>query len=322
MKAIVNETYGSPDVLELREVEKPTPKANEVLVKLHAASANPLDWHLMRGEPIIARFSGGMFTPKINILGADIAGRVEAVGRDVTRFKPGDVVFGGSGSGGFAEYVCVAEKYLVSKPEKITDEAAAAVPVAALTALQSLRDKGQVQAGEKVLVNGASGGVGTFTVQIAKALGAEVTGVCSTRNVELVRSIGADHVIDYTREDFRQSGQRYDVIIDNVGNCSMADYRRVLTPKGRCIVVGFTTMPRMLQVAVLGSLRSKFGEQKIELMLASINQEDLAFMNELLESGKVIPVIDRCYPLDETAAAIEYLESGRARGKVIIKIND
>ncbi|MDJ0756399.1 MAG: NAD(P)-dependent alcohol dehydrogenase [Ardenticatenaceae bacterium] len=322
MKAIVNETYGSPDVLELREVEKPTPEANEVLVKLHVVSANPLDWHLMRGEPIVARFSGGMFKPKINILGADIAGQVEAVGRDVTRFKPGDVVFGGSGSGGFAEYVCVQEKYLVPKPENITDEAAAAVPVAALTALQSLRDKGQIQAGEKVLVNGASGGVGTFTVQIAKALGAEVTGVCSTRNVELVRSIGADHVIDYTREDFRRSGKRYDLIIDNVGNCSVADYRRTLTPKGRCIVVGFTTMPRMLQVVVLGSLRSRFSEQRIELMLASINQEDLAFMNELLESGKVIPVIDRCYPLDETAAAIEYLESGRARGKVIIKLND
>lgn len=316
MKAIVYPTYGSPDVLELQDIDKPTPQDNQVLVKVHAAAANPLDWHRMRGAPFLVRLSDGLRKPKNPRLGADIAGRVEAVGRAVTAFQPGDDVFGEIGAGGFAEYVCVKEVALVSKPANLSFAAAAAAPVAALTALQGLRNHGKLQSGQKVLINGASGGVGTFTVQMAKAFGAEVTGVCSTRNLELVRKLGADHVIDYTQTDFTKTGQRYDLIFDAVGNQSVAAYRRALAPQGIGVVAGFTTLARMFPIMLFGS----WGQQKISAFLAQPNQSDLLVIKELLETGKVAPVIDRCYPLAETAAAIRYLETARARGKVIITI--
>lgn len=316
MKAIVYPTYGSPDVLELQDIDKPTPQDNQVLVKVHAAAANPLDWHRMRGAPFLVRLSDGLRKPKNPRLGADIAGRVEAVGRAVTAFQPGDDVFGEIGAGGFAEYVCVKEAALVSKPANLSFAAAAAAPVAALTALQGLRNHGKLQSGQKVLINGASGGVGTFTVQMAKAFGAEVTGVCSTRNLELVRKLGADHVIDYTQTDFTKTGQRYDLIFDAVGNQSVAAYRRALAPQGIGVVAGFTTLARMFPIMLFGS----WGQQKISAFLAQPNQSDLLVIKELLETGKVAPVIDRCYPLAETAAAIRYLETARARGKVIITI--
>jgi NADPH:quinone reductase-like Zn-dependent oxidoreductase len=324
MKAVVYTQYGSPDVLKLQEVEKPAPKDNEVLVKIHTASANPADWHLMRGEPFIARLSAGLFKPKNTILGIDIAGRVEAVGKNVSEFQPGDEVFGDCGwGGGFAEHVSVSETNLVPKPANISFEAAAAVPVAALTALQGMRDKGHIQPGQKVLINGASGGVGTFAVQIAKSIGTEVTGVCSTRNLDMVRSIGADYVIDYTREDFTRNGQRYDLIFDAVGNRSVSDYRRALNPHGICAVAGFTTLSRLFQHILLGSLVSMTGSQKIGLMeTAHANKKDLTVLKELLETGKVVPVIDRCYPLREIAEAIRYLETGHARGKVIITVEE
>ncbi len=320
MQAIVFTQYGSPDILRLTDIAKPTPSDNQVLVKVHAASANPLDWHRMRGAPVLVRLTDGLLKPKNTQLGADIAGVVEAVGRNVTQFKPGDAVFGGCEVGGFAEYVCVSEKGLVPKPASITFEQAAAIPVAALTALQALRNKGQLRPGQTVLINGASGGVGTFAVQIAKALGAAVTGVCSTRNGELVRSIGADHVVDYTQADFRKNGQRYDLILDNVGTLSAADYQRSLSPSGVGVVVGFTTLGHMAKVVIRGAWMSRRGSQKVGSMLANINQADLSFMHELLESGQVVPVVDRCYPLSETAAAMRYLESGRARGKVVITL--
>ena len=326
MQAIVYTTYGSPDVLKLNDVEKPTPKDNEVLVKVHAASANPADWHLMRAEPFLARLENGLLKPKNTKLGADVAGRVEAVGRNVTQFQIGDDVFGAlsiNRLGGFAEYVCAPEELLALKPAKMTFEQAAAVPVAAFTALQGLRDKGQIKLGQKVLVNGASGGVGTAAVQIAKAFGTEVTGVCSTRNVDMVRSLGADHVIDYTQEDFTQNGQRYDLIFDAVGNRSVSDFKRALSPNGMCAVAGFTTLPHLFQVLVLGAWVSRTGRKKIGLMeTAKPNKKDLLFIKELLEAGKVVPVIDRCYPLRETAEALRYLEEGHARGKVVITLED
>jgi NADPH:quinone reductase-like Zn-dependent oxidoreductase len=324
MKSIIYTQYGSPDVLQFKDIEKPTPKENEVLVKIHAASANPLDWHLMRAEPFLARLENGLLKPKITKLGADIAGRVEAVGKNVTEFKPGDDVFGDiwlSGLGGFAEYGCIHEDTLVLKPANISFEQAAAVPVAALTALQGLRNKGQIQAGQKVLVNGASGGVGTFAVQIAKSFGCEVTGVCSTRNLELVRSIGADHVIDYTREDFTNNGQQYDLIYCAVGNRSITDYKRALKPQGVCVIAGFTNLRLLFEHMLIGPRRSKAGGKRVGLMdTAKTNKKDLVFMQELLAAGKVVPVIDKRYPLSETAEAIRYLETGRARGKVIITV--
>ena len=324
MKAIVYHEYGSPDVLKLEEVAKPTPKDNEILVKVHAASANPADWHLMRAEPFLARLGNGLLKPKNPKLGADVAGRVEAVGRNVTQFQVGDDVFGDMSLnelGSFAEYVCTHEDVLALKPAKLTFEQAAAVPLAAFTALQGLRDKGQIQSGQKVLINGASGGVGTFAVQIAKAFGAEVTGVCSTRNFGMVRSIGADHVIDYTKEDFTRNGQPYDLIFDAVGNRSVSDFQRALSPHGICSVAGFTTLSRLFQVIVLGAWVSKTGSKKIGLMeTAKANKKDLVFIKELLEAGKVVPVIDRCYPLSEVAEAIRYLEKGHARGKVVITV--
>jgi NADPH:quinone reductase-like Zn-dependent oxidoreductase len=324
MKAIVMHSYGGPEVLTLRELEKPIVKDNEVLIRVHAASANPADWHYMRGSPFIARIEMGLLKPKQSILGVDVAGTVEAVGSAVTRFKPGDEVFGDkfqSGLGGFAEYVAVVEDRVALKPTNLTFDAAAA-PLAASTALQGLRDKGQIRSGQKVLINGASGGVGTFAVQIAKSFGAEVTGVCSTRNQEMVRAIGADHVVDYTREDFTKNGQAYDLIYCTVGNRSAADYKRALGPNGICAVSGFTTMTHMVfQVLLLGAWVSRTAGKKIGHMgTVKPNKEDLAFIKGLLETGEVVPVIDRSYPLSETAEAIRYLEGGHVRGKVVITV--
>lgn len=323
MKAIVFTTYGSPDVLQLQEVDKPTPRDDEVLIKMHAASANPADWHIMRGEPFLARLTNGISKPKNTRLGADLAGRVEAVGKAVTQFKAGDDVFGSmhlDRLGSFAEYVCTHEDSVALKPAGITYDQAAAVPLAAFTALQGLRDKGQIQPGQKVLINGASGGVGTFAVQIAKSFGAaHVTGVCSTRNLEMVRSIGADQVIDYTKEDFTQTGQHYDLIFDAVGNRSVSDFQRALNPNGIGSVAGFTTLSRLFQLALLGAWVSMTGSQKIGMMeTAKSSKKDLLLLKDMLETGKVVPVIDRCYPFSETAEAIRYLEAGHARGKVVI----
>ncbi len=277
----------------------------------------------MRAEPFLARLEAGLLKPKNKILGADIAGRVEAVGRNVKEFQPGDEVFGEKfehGLGGFAEYVSVLESALVLKPANISFEAAAAVPIAALTALQGLR-KRQIQSGQKVLINGASGGVGTFAVQIAKSFDTEVTGVCSTRNVDMVRSIGADHIVDYTQEDFTKKGQHYDLIFDAVGNRSVSDHRCALSPNGSCVIAGFTTLSRLFEHAVLGSLMSIIRSKKIGLMgTVRTNKKDLLFIKELLEAGKVVPVIDRRYPLSETDEAIRYLEEGHAQGKVVITV--
>lgn len=321
MKAIVYCDYGSPDVLKLEDIEKPTPGDDQVLVRVRAASVNPLDWHYMRGTPYIMRMEAGLRKPKGVRLGVDFAGTVEAVGKNVTGFQPGDEVFGGR-TGAFAEYVVTAERRLARKPKNMSFEQTATVPIAAITALQALRDKGKVQPGQKVLINGASGGVGTFAVQIAKSFGANVTGVSSTRNVELVRSLGADQVIDYTREDFTESGQRYDVIVDMVRNHPLSAYRRVLTPKGIYVMVGgpsgrwIAPMDRVAQMFVY----SAFVDQELVFLLANINQEDLNLLRELMEAGKVTPTIDRRYTLKEVPEAIRYLEEGHARGKVAITV--
>ena len=323
MKAIVYTKYGPPDVLELKEIEKPTPKDNEVLIKVYAASVNYADWGLLRGKPFLVRLMEfGPLKPKNKILGADLAGRVEAVGRNVKQFQPGDEVFGdisGCGSGGFAEYVSVPENALVLKPSNISFEEAAAVPLAAVTALQGLRDKGQIQPGQKVLINGASGGVGTFAVQIAKSFGAEVTAVCSTRNLDMARSIGADQVIDYTQENFTQNRQRYDLILAANGYHSISDYKRALSPEGIYVCTG-GSMAQIFQSMLLGPWMSMTGSKKMGNLAAKSNKKDLFFMKELLEAGKVVPVIDRCYPLSEVAEALGYLGEGHARGKVVITI--
>jgi NADPH:quinone reductase-like Zn-dependent oxidoreductase len=323
MKAIVYHEYGSPDVLELREIDKPVVEDDEVLVRVRAASANPADWHFMRGQPYIMRPQSGLRKPRNSVLGRDISGQVEAVGKDVTRFRPGDEVFGDVETAGFAEYRCVTEGFLGPKPANLTFEQAAAVPLAALTALQGLRDAGQVQPEQKVLIIGASGGVGTFAVQIAKWLGADVTGVCSTRNVEMVRSLGADHVIDYTQEDFTQSGQKYDLIFQLAGTRSPSDCRRALTPKGTLVLSSGESdgrwigpVDRIIKAVAL----SPFVSQKLGSFLAKPNEEDLQFLKELIEAGKVKPVIDRRYPLSEAPEAIRYLEEGHARGKVVITV--
>jgi NADPH:quinone reductase-like Zn-dependent oxidoreductase len=312
MKAIVCTKYGSPDVLQLKEVEKPIPKDHEVLIHIQAASVNPFDWHFMRGTPYLVRLQSGLRKPKEITVGADVSGVVEAVGKDVTEFQPGDKVFG-TCSGAFAEYVCTSEKGLVKKPDNLTFEQAAAVPIAAFTALQGIRDTGQVLPGQKVLINGASGGVGTFAVQIAKSFGAEVTGVCSTRNVDMVRSIGADFVIDYSKEDFTQGGNQYDLILDMVGNRSLSKCRRILSPNGILVIVG-GPMNRALRANVM----SRFVSQKLSMFMAVRSKKDLIIIQDLLASGKVTPVIDRRYSLSDLPQAIHYVEEGHARGKVVI----
>jgi NADPH:quinone reductase-like Zn-dependent oxidoreductase len=320
MKAIINREYGSPDDLKLQEVEKPVINGDGVLVRVRAASVNPLDLTL-RGRPYLVRLMTGLRRPKQSVPGVDVAGQVEAVGENVTQFRPGDEVFGTRG-GAFAEFVCGGEKNFAPKPEGLTFEQAAAIPVAGCTALQALRDRGQLQPGQRVLINGASGGVGTFAVQIVKAFGAHVTGVCSTRNVDLVRSIGADQVVDYTREDFTQVEQQYDLIVDVVGNRSLSHLRSALTTKGTLVLVGAKSgqllglLARVLRALVL----SRFVGQRMLFFLAKIKKEDLVFLKELIETGKVTPVIDRTYPLSEVPEAIRYLEAGHARAKVVIAV--
>jgi len=316
MKAVVHERYGLPDVLQLKEVAEPTPKEDEVLVKVWATSVNYSDWVYTRGKPFVARLMGsGLLKPKNMMLEADIAGQVEAVGRDTKQFQRGDEVFGDlsvCGWGGFAEYVAVPESALALKPANLTFEESAAVPQASIVALQGLRDEGRIQPGKRVLINGASGGIGTFAVQIAKYFGAEVTGVCSTRNLDMVRSLGADHVIDYTREDFTQSGQRYDLILDIKAYRSISDYEHALSPEGMYVLAG-GSVTRILQAAITGKDRMVNFQVKP-------SREDLVFMTELIEAGKVVPVIDRSYPLSEVAEAVLYYGEGHSRGKVVITL--
>lgn len=320
MKAIVCTKYGPPDVLRLQEVAKPTPKDDEVLVKVHAASVNAADWHLLTADVFLIRLMMGPFKPKYAILGADIAGRVEAVGRNVKQFQPGAEVFGdilARGSGGFAEYATAAESALALKPANLSFEEAAAVPLAAITALQGLRDQGKIQAGQKVLINGASGGVGTFAVQIAKSFGAHVTAVCSTQNVDIARTLGADQVIDYTKEDFTQNGQTYDLILAANGYHPLSAYKRALTPQGIYVMVG--GMPsQMFQTLLLGAWMSKSGGKKLGGFIAKANQKDLVMVKELVEAGKVVPVIAKRYSLSEVPEALRYLGAGHAQGKVVI----
>jgi NADPH:quinone reductase-like Zn-dependent oxidoreductase len=319
MKAAVFSRYGPPHVVLIEDVEKPLPKDDEVLIKVRAASVNPLDWHSMRGSPYIARMMGGLRKPKDPRLGVDVAGQIEAVGKNAGRFKPGDDVFGLC-KGAFAEYACASESALAAKSEHVTFKQAAAVPVAALTALQGLRDKGRIQPGQKVLINGASGGVGTFAVQIAKWFGADVTGVCSSRNVDLVRTLGADRVVDYTQEDCTQSLRGYHLFLDCVGNHSLSACRRILSPKGRLVVISgpdgrwLGPVARLLKALVL----SRFISQDLVPFIAKSSKEDLTLIQELMQAGKVTPVIDRCFPLSEVPAAVRHLEAGHARGKVVI----
>jgi NADPH:quinone reductase-like Zn-dependent oxidoreductase len=316
MKAMVYYNYGSPDNLELQEIEMPVAKDDQVLVKVHAASVNWLDWHFLTGTPFLARLMAGLLKPKNKVLGIDLAGRVEAVGANVKQFQPGDEVYGSSSRGCFAEYVCVSEAEVVTKPANMSFEKVAAVPGAAIPALHALRDHGQVQPGQKVLINGASGGVGTFAVQIAKSFGAEVTGVCSTRNVDLVRAIGADQVIDYTQEDFTQNGQRYDLIFDVVAKSSFSDCKGALTPQGIYITTEFSPA-----LALRGLWTSMTGDMKmVPLPPKPPSKTDLVFMKELLEAGKVTPTIDRRYSLSELPDALRYLEKGHAQGKVVITV--
>jgi NADPH:quinone reductase-like Zn-dependent oxidoreductase len=336
MKAAIYTKYGPPEVVHIEDVEKPVPKDNEVLIEVRAASLNYLDGALMEGRPYIARIMTGLRTPKVTRVGVDVAGQVEAVGRNVTQFKPGDLVFGACISdphasgvnvwicqGAFAEYVCAPESTVAIKPENVTFEQAAAVPVAALTALQGLRNKGHIQPGQKVLINGAAGGVGTFAVQVAKSFGAEVTGVCSTKNVNMVRSIGADQVIDYTQEDFTKSGQWYDLLFDCIGNHSLSACRRVLHPKGILIMVGDRSDRGMIGLfarLVAALVVSWFMSQKLVTFLARPSKEDLAIMRDLMARGAVTPVIDKRYSLSEVPEALRYLEEGHAKGKVVITV--
>jgi NADPH:quinone reductase-like Zn-dependent oxidoreductase len=323
MKAIVYHGYGSADVLKLEEVAKPTPKDDEVLIKVRAASINPLDWRIMRGEPKVIRLIAKAMKIGGGRPGVDVAGKVEAFGKNVKKFKPGDKVFG-SCRGALAEYTCTGESKVVPKPESITFEQAASINVAGLTALQGLRDKAKVQHGEKVLINGAAGGVGTFAVQIAKYFGVEVTGVCSTRNLELVRSIGADTVIDYTKEDFLDLPQRYDVILECVGNKSPAECHHVLNPNGRCIQVSGPhdiTLLSLLAGAFASMRVSLFSDRKVSSFIAKGSADDLSFIGNLIVTGELTPVIDNVYDLSESAEAMRYLEAGHARGKVIVRVS-
>jgi NADPH:quinone reductase-like Zn-dependent oxidoreductase len=322
MKAIVYRTYGGPEALGYEETPTPVPAPNQVLVRIRAASVNPYDWHVMRGSPYAMRIMTGWPRPKDNRLGVDAAGVVESVGGKVTQFKAGDMVFGGF-RGAFAEYACPAETSLAIKPETVTFEQAATVPIAGRTALQGLRDAGKIHRGQRVLINGASGGVGTFAVQIAKWFGAEVTGVCSTRNLDLVRSIGADRVVDYTREDFTAGGERYDLIVDCHANHPLRAYRRRLTPTGSLVIVGAPGRGMLgpLRVALTVALFKPFVKQNLAMMMARPSQTDLAAIGDLISAGTITPVIDRRYPFRETAEAIRYLESGHARGKVVITVS-
>jgi NADPH:quinone reductase-like Zn-dependent oxidoreductase len=324
MKAIVYRCYGGTEVLKLETIDRPTPTDNQVLIKVQAASVNPLDWHYMQGKPYVMRPGSGMGSPTSPRMGSDFAGTIEAVGKSVKRFKPGDEVYG-DGDGAFAEYLAVSENGAVAlKPTNMSMELAAAVPIAGITALQALRDKGRVQPGQRVLINGASGGVGTFAVQIAKAYGAEVTGVCSGRNAEMVKSIGADHVIDYTKEDFTAGSKRFDFIIDNIGNRSLAELRRVLNRSGSIIIVGGPSDNSFLG-PLTGLLKAKltspFVSEKMIFMLADANKDDLDVLRGMMQTGKVTPVIDKRYQLSETAQAISYVEQGHAHGKVIIDLD-
>ena len=312
MKAIIYTKYGLPDVLQVKEIEKPIPKDNEILIQVRAASVNPHDWHSMRGKPYILRAETGLRKPKYTRLGLDLAGQVEAVGRKVMQFQPGDEVYGAS-RGTLADYVCTQGKALALKPANLTFEQAAAVPVAAFTALQGLRNKGQIQTGQKVLINGAAGGVGTFAVQIAKSWGAEVTAVCSTKNVERVRALGADQVIDYTQENFTQRRQRYDLFFDAVGNHSLSACRRVISPTGTYVTIAGSPA-YLLKLVIL----SRFVSQNLIFFISTANNEDLVLFKELIEAHKVKPVIDRCYPLSEVPEALRYVGAGHARGKVVI----
>ncbi len=324
MKAIVQDTYGAPHVLELKDIDKPVVGDHDVLVRVHAAGVDPGVWHLMTGLPYLVRIMGyGLRKPGVRVRGMDVAGRVEAVGKDVTQFQPGDEVFG-TCDGSFAEYACAREDKVAPKPANLTFEQAAAVPISACTALQALRDKGNVQPGQKALIIGASGGVGTFAVQLAKAFGAHVTGVCSTTKLDLVRSIGADHVIDYTRDNFAETGQRYDLILDTAGNRSLSDLRRALAPRGTLVIVGgeeggrwFGGFQRQILWAPMLSL---FVSQKLRPLVSTERQKDLQFLKGLIEDGKVTPVIDRTYRLSEAPEAIRYLGEGHARGKVVITV--
>ena len=328
IKAYFYRDYGSPDVLRLEEIEKPVPADDQVLVKVRAASVNPLDWHYMEGTPYIVRLMEfGLLKPKVPRLGVDMAGQVEAVGKNVTQFKPGDEVFGQK-FGAFGEYVSVREdRALVIKPPGVTFEQAAALPVAAITALQGLRDKGKVKPGQKVLINGASGGVGTFAVQLAKTMGAEVTGVCSGRNVDLVKSLGADHVIDYTKEDYTRNGQRYDVMLDNVANHSFSENIHVLTPQGKYVLIGGGGPEDQgfigpLILPIKAALMKRFVTQEVGFMVADVTKADLTFLADLVQTGKLKVVIDKTYPLSQLPEAMRYLETGRARGKVVITVGD
>ncbi|MBZ5579869.1 MAG: NAD(P)-dependent alcohol dehydrogenase [Acidobacteriia bacterium] len=325
MKAAVNRTYGSPSVVRIEDVEKPIPKDDEVLIRVRAASVNPMDKTGMRGTPYLARLMGGLRKPKDTRMGVDVAGQVESVGKDVTDFKPGDEVFGMC-KGAFAEYACTSESGIIKsalalKPPGVSFEQAAAVPVAGLTALQGLRDKGRIRPGHQVLIHGAAGGVGTFAVQIAKSFGAEVTGVCSTRNVSMVRSLGADRVIDYTKEDFTKGGQRYDILLDCIGDHSLFACRRVLTPKGFCVGVGAPHGRWLAPVdRLLGALVLSLFLKNLIPFIAKASPEDLTVLQGLIQAGKVTPVIDRRYPLSEVADALGYLEEGHVRGKVVITV--
>jgi len=322
MKAIVNHVYGPPAVLQLEDVDTPVIRNDEVLVRVLAAAVNPGDWDVLHGTPYVLRLMTGLRRPRNKVLGLAIAGRVEAVGSNVSEFRPGDAVYAGIGKGGFAEYVCVPAVALAPKPSNVTFEQAAAVPVAGVTALQALRDIGRVQPGQKVLINGASGGVGAFAVQIAKTLGADVTGVCSTANVDLVRSIGADQVIDYTHEDFTRNGQQYDLIFDNVGNRTLSELRRALAPRGTLIPNSNKGNGRwlggFLRRAVQALVVSPFVSQRLRPFAATDKREDLVVLTGLIESGTVTPVIDTTYPLTEVAEALSHYGAGHARGKVII----
>lgn len=323
MKAIIYTEYGQPEVFKLKEVATPTPKDNEVLIKVFAASINSYDWRLLTASPFLVRLmGGGLLKPKNKILGADVAGRVEVVGRNVTRFQPGDEVFGDlamNGCGGYAEYVCAPENALALKPANASFEEAASIPMAAVTALQGLRDMGTIQKGQKVLIHGASGGVGLFAVQIAKSFGTEVTAVCSTRNLEMLRSIGADHVIDYSKEDFTKNGQRYDLILGANGYQSILKYKHALTPKGVYVMTG-GSMAQMFQALLFGSLFSMNGKKKMVSLTAKPSPNDLDFLKELIEAGKVKPMVERLFKLSEVPEAFRFYEKEHARGKIVISV--